>query len=176
MNTKLKWLSVALLALGGAACVVVPSGPTVTALPGTGRDFEQFRRDNMDCRGYAFHESGGRTADQAATDSAVGSAAVGTLVGALAGAAIGGRNGAGVGAGVGLLTGSAAGSGAAQHSAYGAQRRYDAAYVQCMYAKGHRVPVSGRFVSNETPYPAASTTPGYAPPPPPGMPPPPPPR
>ena len=25
------------------------------------------------------------------------------------------------------------------------QRRYDFAYIQCMYAKGHRVPVPGQF-------------------------------
>lgn len=29
-------------------------------------------------------------------------------------------------------------------SASGRQRRYDFAYVQCMYARGHRVPVIGR--------------------------------
>lgn len=27
------------------------------------------------------------------------------------------------------------------------QRRYDAAYIQCMYAKGHKVPVPGDFTS-----------------------------
>ena len=26
------------------------------------------------------------------------------------------------------------------------QRRYDFAYIQCMYAKGHRVPVPGQFI------------------------------
>jgi hypothetical protein len=41
------------------------------------------------------------------------------------------------------------------------QRRYDFAYIQCMYVKGHRVPVAGQF----TGAPA-----GAPPPPPPGTP------
>ncbi len=190
MKPNVKLSAIAVLALASAACVVVPSGPTVTAMPGTGKDFEQFRRDSAECRDYAYYETGGRTADQAATEAGVGSAAVGTVIGALAGAAIGGRQGAAVGAGVGLLAGSSAGVGAAQHSAHGAQRRYDAAYVQCMYAKGHRVPVAGRYSSNGAPqqgyyppppppgYPPPPPPQGYPPPPPPppGMPPPPPPR
>ena len=28
---------------------------------------------------------------------------------------------------------------------YADQQRYDAAYIQCMYAKGHQVPVVGQF-------------------------------
>src|SRR6266568_6172666 len=78
-----------------------------------------------------------------------------------AGAAIGGRSGAAVGAGGGLLVGSAAGADAADRSAYGVQRRYDYAFIQCMYAKGHKVPVSGRLTS------APPAGPAYAPPPPP---------
>ena len=41
----------------------------------------------------------------------------------------------------GLLFGAAAGSNAAGASYYAVQRRYDGAYLQCMYAKGNRVPV-----------------------------------
>ncbi|HEB3534083.1 TPA: hypothetical protein RZC51_005656, partial [Burkholderia cenocepacia] len=48
-----------------------------------------------------------------------------------------------VGAGAGLLAGSVVGAGAAQGSAYDVQRRYDYAYLQCMYAAGNRVPVPG---------------------------------
>lgn len=151
--------------LGG--CATVPTGPSVMVLPGTGRSFEQFRGDDAECRHYALEGVGGTTANQAATDSAVRSAAIGTAVGAAAGAAIGGREGAGVGAGAGLVVGSAAGADAARHSAYGSQRRYDNAYIQCMYAKGHRVPVHGRMM-------AQSRT-ENPPPPPPGTPPPPPP-
>lgn len=45
------------------------------------------------------------------------------------------------------------------------QRRYDNAYIQCMYAKGHQVP--GRDLPARTPVPSA----GSAPPPPPQAPP-----
>ncbi|HEX6005861.1 MAG TPA: YMGG-like glycine zipper-containing protein [Burkholderiales bacterium] len=157
---------VALLALAG--CVSVPTGPSVMVLPGTGKSFDQFRLDDYDCRGYAQSQVGGTT-DQVAENSAVKSAAIGTAVGALAGAAIGGNSrGAGVGAGVGLLAGSAAGAGAGQGSAYELQRRYDYAYQQCMYAKGHRIPVASRYGLSEQ---RASTPPppppgSYTPPPP----------
>jgi len=145
------------------ACVSVPSGPSVMVLPGTGKSFDQFRADDMDCRQFAYSQVGGTDANQVASESAVKSAAVGTVIGAAAGAAIGGRSGAAVGAGGGLLVGSAAGADAADRSAYGVQRRYDYAFVQCMYAKGHKVPVSGRFTS---------AAPAYAPSPPPPPPPP----
>jgi hypothetical protein len=164
-----------------AGCVTVPEGPSLMALPGSGKSFDQFRADDLDCRQYAQVQIGGASAGQIANDSAVKSAVVGTLVGAAAGAAINGSSGAGVGAGAGLLLGAAAGAGAGQSSAYGAQRRYDNAYVQCMYAKGDRVPVSGRQMSSRArPYytpPPPPSQPYYAPPPPPpGLPPPPPPR
>ena len=141
MNAARTVLTVSLPLLVLAGCAVVPTGPTAMVLPGSGKSFEQFRSDDMECRQYAHYQIGGRTAEQAAVDSGVRSAAVGTVVGAVAGAAIGGHNGAGVGAGTGLLLGSAAGSDAAQRSAYGSQRQYDNAYIQCMYAKGHQVPV-----------------------------------
>jgi len=158
-------LLVALLAL--AACVSVPTGPNVMVLPGTGKGFDQFRFDDGACRQYAYEQVGGVTPSKAADDSGLRSAAVGTVVGAAAGAAIDGSSGAAVGAGVGLLVGGLAGAGAAERSAYGAQRRYDIAYQQCMYAKGHRIPVSGRFAPS-SPAPQAS----YYPPPPPSQPPP----
>jgi outer membrane lipoprotein SlyB len=153
------------------ACVTVPEGPSLMALPGNGKSFDQFRADDYECRQYAQLQIGGSTPAQAANDSAVKSAVVGTLLGAAAGAAINGSSGAGIGAGAGLLFGSMAGAGAGQSSAYGLQRRYDHAYVQCMYAKGDRVPVSGRVMSSQS----YSTAPP-PPPPPPGPPPPPPPR
>jgi hypothetical protein len=143
------------------ACVTVPSGPSVLVLPGTGKSFDQFRADDMDCRQFAHSQVGGTDANRAASESAAKSAVVGTVLGAAAGAAIGGRSGAATGAGGGLLVGSAAGAGAAETSAYGVQRRYDYAFVQCMYAKGHKVPVSGRFTS------AQPAGPSYTPPPPP---------
>lgn len=153
-------LAVALLL---AACATVPDGPSVMALPGTGKGLEQFRTDDAYCRQFALQQSGGRSADQNAVDSGVRSAAVGTLLGAAAGAAMGGHEGAGVGAGTGLVVGGLAGTEAAERSAYGTQQRYDIAYVQCMYEKGHRVPVSGRLTVERS-------RPGYPPSPPPPAP------
>jgi hypothetical protein len=48
------------------------------------------------------------------------------------------------------------------------QRRYDAVFTQCMYAKGHKVPVRGSYQSNNPPQAARTPPP---PPPPPGQPP-----
>lgn len=156
-----------------AACASIPTGPSIMALPGTGRTFDQFRIDDSGCRQYAYEQIGGQTANRAAEESGVKSAAVGTALGAAAGAAMDGGSGAAVGAGVGLLMGSAIGTGYADQSAYGAQTRYDNAYVQCMYAQGHRVPVRGNFVTAPAPSPAAAPAsrpaaqqPYYPPPPP----------
>jgi len=172
--TSFRFAALPLLLLAG--CASVPSGPSMMALPGSGKNFDQFRADDADCRIYARQQSG--DANQAGVDAGVRSAAVGTVVGAVAGAAIGGHQGAGVGAGTGLVVGSLAGSGAAQSSTYGSQRVYDNTYVQCMYAKGHKVPVSGSFRQGQAPAPApapaASAPPaGYYPPPPDYAPPPP---
>ncbi|PLZ04474.1 hypothetical protein CY652_00540 [Burkholderia sp. WAC0059] len=168
----MKYTHLALLASLGVlgACAVVPTGPSVMALPGSGKTFDQFRVDDATCRQFAFQQVGGVSTNQAATNSAVGSAVVGTALGAAAGAAFGGGNGAAVGAGAGLLAGSLFGANSAQGSAYDVQRRYDYAYMQCMYAKGNRIPVAGGMSSAPPPQQR------YMPPPPPGsMPPPPPP-
>jgi hypothetical protein len=150
----------------------MPSGPSVLVLPGTGKSFDQFRGDDYMCRQFAFGQVGGVTPNQVAVASGVGSAAIGTAVGAAAGAAIGGGEGAAVGAGGGLLAGSAVGAGAASSSGYVAQERYDMSYIQCMYSKGHRVPVSGRFI-DESPAVGNSPPASVPPPPPPDAPPPP---
>jgi len=157
--------AVALLAL--SACVSVPNGPSIMSLPGSGKSFDQFRFDDAECRQFAAVQAGGTTPNQAAADSGVKSAAVGTAVGAAAGAAIGGSsNAAAAGAGAGLLVGALAGSGAANASSYTLQQRYDMGYTQCMYAKGHKVPVSGRFASaNERRQPRHYTPPPPPPPP-----------
>jgi Glycine-zipper domain len=177
MNTrdplKLSVLAVSVLI---AACTTMPSGPNVTVLPGTGKTFDQFRVDDDVCREYALERIGGASATQTAQQSGVESAVVGTLIGAAAGAAIGGNHqGAGVGAGTGLLVGSMAGAGTAESSSYALQRRYDTSYVQCMYAKGNQVPVSGRPLRRNEPAYYSPPPPVGAPPPPPvGAPPPPP--
>jgi outer membrane lipoprotein SlyB len=167
MSHPLKLLLVLPALLAASACTTMPSGPSMLALPGTGKTFDQFRADDLDCRQYANLQVGGTTPDQAAADSGVKSALVGTALGAAAGAAINGGQGAAVGAGAGLLMGALMGTAAGQNSAYALQQRYDYAYTQCMYAKGDKVPVSGRFVT-QSPQPA----PSYYPPPPPPPPPP----
>ena len=65
----------ALLLLGG--CVSMPSGPSVMVLPGTGKNFDQFRADEMDCRQFASSQVGGDTPDGAAENSVARSAALG---------------------------------------------------------------------------------------------------
>lgn len=167
MSAVLRVLAVFAL-LGLAACVTTPTGPSVMALPGSTKSFDQFRFDDGTCRQYAYEQVAGVTPARAAESSGVRSAAVGTVLGAAAGAAINGSSGAATGAGVGLLVGGLAGTAAANQSAYDAQRRYDTGYVQCMYAKGHRVPVYGRYTPDATRTPAP-----YYPPPPPGSAPPP---
>lgn len=154
------------------ACTVMPSGPSVMVLPGTGQSFDRFRADDVDCRQFAHYQIGGKATADNARESAVTSAAVGTAVGALAGAALGGDGrGAAVGAGVGLLAGAATGTDTSRESGYGSQRQYDNAYIQCMYAKGHRVPVPGNMNYSA---PVRAQDAGI-PPPPPGAPPAPPP-
>jgi len=126
-----------------AACATAPTGPSVLVLPGEDKTFDQFRADDYECRQYASFQVQGTTPDSIAADSGVKSAAVGTAVGAIAGGLIGGRDGAATGAGAGLIFGAAGGTGAARSSQMSAQRRYDYAFQQCMYAKGHKIPVSG---------------------------------
>ncbi len=175
-------LFILLIACILTACVNMPTGPSVMTLPGSGKSFDQFRYDDNECREYAYQQIGGKTPQQSSLTSGVESAAVATGLGAAAGAALGGGHGAAIGAGIGLLVGGLVGSGTASASGDVSQQRYDIGYIQCMYAKGHRVPVSGNItrdpptnsgVSQRISRPPADFTP---PPPPPGNPPPPPPR
>jgi hypothetical protein len=169
VNLRLR-ISLMMAALATAGCTTFPTGPSVMALPGNRMNFDQFRADDHECRIYAAQSVGGPDAQQAAVGSNVKSAAIGTAVGAVAGAAMGGSRGAGVGAGTGLLFGTVAGAGTADASGHTIQQRYDVGYTQCMYAKGHMVPVSGRFTSSpQGPTYAPPPAPGtYAPPPAPG--------
>jgi hypothetical protein len=143
----------ALVALCGCT-VAPPTGPSVMAMAGQGKTFEQFQADDGTCRSAAFDASGGNNSAQAATGNALGTAAIGTALGAAAGALIGSAGaavggGAAVGAGIGLLAGSAVGANGAQASTAGMQQRYDMTYIQCMASKGEQVP---QFAAN--PYPA----------------------
>ncbi|MGZ4955497.1 MAG: YMGG-like glycine zipper-containing protein [Methylobacter sp.] len=161
-------LATVILAVCG--CVSLPTGPSVMVLPGSGVSFEQFRNDDAVCQQYASFQVGGTTTKEAGVSSGVTSAAIGTALGAAAGAAIGGGRGAAIGAGTGLVGGSLVGAGTADSSMSATQQHYDVAYIQCMYSKGHQVPVSGQF-SNDT-YRQAAPPSSHVPPPPPGSPPP----
>jgi len=156
-----------------AGCVAPPEGPSVVALPGSNKSYQQFRYDEMSCR----HEASGSLAGASAQSSqnAVASATTGTLIGAAAGALIGAASGhagpgALIGAGSGLLIGSAAASGQQARSERTMGEDYDTQYVQCMYARGNRVPVSG-VVTDEVRQPpdynntapAAAVPPDYVP-------------
>jgi uncharacterized protein YcfJ len=188
----------ALLLLG--ACASTPTAPSMLVLPGSTKNFEQFRVDDIDCRQYAQMQIGSNSAELAQQDSIARSAIVGTVLGAVAGAAINGGHGAGVGAGAGLALGGLSGASSSQGTGYNLQQRYDISYQQCMYAKGNQIPsygtgnrrvvrpdarqmsaypapAQGAYPSGSQPaYPASSSYPaqtGYpAPPPPPEGPPP----
>ena len=141
---------IAVLAVAG--CVTVPSGPSVMVLPGTSKSFDAFQADNFACQQYAQATLGlGGPPGQPVVDQSAANAAVAaTIIGAAAGAAIGSVSGqagqgAAIGAGTGLLFGSAGAANAAGYSSYSTQRRYDNAYVQCMYAKGNQVPVRAGY-------------------------------
>jgi len=169
MMTLQKKLAVLGLAVGVGACAAIPpSGPGVMVLPGSNSNFAQFRADDAACQQYAM-QSIGQTPAQAAANSGVNSAAAGAALGAAAGALIGAASGdpasgAAIGAGTGLLVGSAGGVDAYGMAAYEMQERYDVAYVQCMYASGHQVPVPAGMGALSS-MPAGNTPPPPPPPP-----------
>ena len=161
---------VAIIIVSGslAACATYPSGPSMMALPGNGASFDQFRADDYECQNYAQQTLGGRTPQQAASDSGANTAAVGTVIGAAAGALLGAASGnagagAAIGAGSGLILGSASGTDSYAASGYLAQQRFDDAYIQCMYAKGHQVPVPASVANFQQSAPAYNAPPPSGP-------------
>jgi Glycine zipper len=158
-----------LVLLGG--CATLPTGPSVMVLPAAGKPFEQFQAEEAGCREWAAQQSGAVPGAPANQQTAVG-AAIGTAVGAGLGAAIGSASGhagtgAAIGAGTGLLMGTAAGANADQVAGGNAQRRYDMAYQQCMYAKGNQIPgAMGETRRGYGPPPLPPPPPGFGSPPP----------
>jgi hypothetical protein len=144
----------------GACTIAPPSGPTVLALPGPGKSFPEFQKDDDYCRGYAASRNQDAGQEAAAqSNNANATAVAGTLIGAGLGAALGslsGNAGAGaaVGAGAGLLGGASVAGDNAQAAADSLQGRYDTSYAQCMVGYGNTIQ------SQPAPY-------AYAPPPPP---------
>lgn len=162
------------------ACTVMPVGPSVMALPGSGKSVGQYQVDVADCQQHAssvIAASGGATA-AAADNSAASAAAAGALFGAAAGAILGSATGqagegAAIGAGAGLLFGGAAGSYYPAMSSYELQRGYDSVYLQCMYARGNKVPMRSGYARGPSRPVYLNTPPASASYPPPGTPPPP---
>jgi uncharacterized protein YcfJ len=108
-------------------------------MPAPGKPFDVFMAEEHLCRQYA-EQSIGSSPNEVASNNAVETAAAGVAIGTVVGALAGGREGAPIGAAVGLVAGSSAGSNEAAYASRDAQRRYDIAYEQCMYAKGNQVP------------------------------------
>jgi hypothetical protein len=159
-------LFLAMVAL--SACATIPTGPSVLVLPGPGKPFEVFQADDAVCRQWAAQQIG-MSPSETTNQTLVGGAAIGTLAGAALGAAIGAASGhagagAAIGAGSGLVGGTAAASGPAYAAGYAAQRRYDNAYQQCMYAKGNQIPGFAR--PSRPAIPPPPPPPGYTPGPP----------
>lgn len=154
-------------------CATLPTGPSVRVFPAPGKSFEQFQVDDAICRQWAG-ERIGISPQVVANQNTISGAAVGTVVGAGLGAAIGSASGhagtgAAIGAGSGMLLGASAGADSGRYYGYEAQRRYDLAYEQCMYAKGNQIPgVTTRRVRKIAPPPppgSYSVPPDYTPPP-----------
>ena len=101
-------------------CGIIPTGPSVMVLPGTGLSLEQFSKDNVTCQQFATFQVSG-TQNQADINNASANTNTSSTL-------------------------------------YETQLRYDMAYIQCMYGKGHQVPVFGQFtgltpVQVTSPYP-----------------------
>jgi len=160
-----RWGAPLILTALVSGCASAPTGPTVMVLPGLGKTFEQFNADDAACRQWGLQATG-RT-PQATVASGETSAAGGTPTGNAGGAASSAT--------------AAPSTGATTYSGQEGQWRYDMAYQQCMYSRGHQipgVPAAYRGVSTPASSPAMTTNPldsSAIPPPPPGPPPPPPP-
>ncbi|HZP75480.1 MAG TPA: glycine zipper family protein [Pseudolabrys sp.] len=139
-------LSLGLIGLGSlvlAGCASTgPATPTFASMPGKGKSYEAFRRDDAYCQQTAQASINYQSPGEEANKAQVQSAAVGTALGALAGAAIGSASGnmgagAAIGAGTGLAAGGVVGAGQAQQAGGSLQQRFDTTYAQCMTAKGN---------------------------------------
>jgi hypothetical protein len=163
----MKWarnlvLIVAGLALSG--CATVPTGPSVMVLPAEYKPFEVFQSEDLECRGWAAQQSGYPV--DAVNQNLAAGAAFGTILGAGLGAAIGAASGhAGTGAAIGAASGLIGGTAVASGPAYGAgwevQRRYDNAYLQCMYSKGNLIPGGGQASPRNSRVPPPPPPPGH---------------
>jgi hypothetical protein len=61
---KIQHLSALLLSLLITACASLPSGPSFMALPGSGKNFSQFRVDDNQCRLFAHEQVNSTSPEQ----------------------------------------------------------------------------------------------------------------
>ena len=142
MRKRIFFSVMLVLIIGG--CATMPTGPSVMVMPSPGKSFEQFQSDDAVCRQWAAQQIG-LSPQEVVNQNTASGAVAGTAVGAGLGAAIGSASGhagtgAAIGAASGLIVGASSGANAGQAYGWQAQRRYDIAYQQCMYAKGNLIP------------------------------------
>jgi hypothetical protein len=135
-------------------------------MPAPGKSFAVFSSEDAVCRQWAEQQTRPGAQEERTANTATG-AVVGTGIGAVAGAAIGsasGHAGAGalIGGASGLLAGTAIGAGSGEGYGREAQRRYDNAYMQCMYSYGNQIP--GYRPARVATAPPAAPPPASAPP------------
>jgi hypothetical protein len=139
-----------LLLSSGVAMAETPVGPPPDSPsemdaespppPDSQADNDQYRRDDLFCRRDAAARTGYVSPRRAARDeqarSMIGGTALGAAAGAIIGAATGtAATGAAIGAGAGLLGGTVVGSDNARRASDAVERRYAAAYYDCMAAR-----------------------------------------
>jgi hypothetical protein len=156
-----------------AGCAIVPTEPTVATFPGSQKSYDQFRDDHAFCRNQAYAtvsapqtatapvSAGPEGAPAASTSPAPAppaSAPPSTGTPAAGAMADGATQGSVAGApAVGSPTRPPAGA-----SSWDLQWYYDANYVQCMYARGNRVPAEMLYMGSGTAY--GMPPPNYPPP------------
>ena len=109
-------------------------------MPREGKSFEEFKKDDEECRAFAAKSV--KDGNAAALKEGAISAATGAAIGAAAGALYqgGSSQNVGTGAAIGMVGGAAVGAMGASNKESQAQTQYNTAYQQCMYTKGNQVP------------------------------------
>ncbi len=151
-------LAVAVIALLAAMPAQAIDGPRVVMVPPAGKPPDLFAAEADFCRS----EADSVTSTEPQGPTILSSAVVGTVLGAAVGSVLSSSryDRTAAGAVTGLIVGTASGVNRSAVNEALQQQRYDAAYAQCMLAKGN---LSPRFAYR----PAASATYAAAPPPPP---------
>ncbi len=141
MLPRKKYMLISLVLLVAAGCATVPTGPSVMVMPGPGKPFDLFQQEDVTCRQYARQQIGATPQETINNNTAAG-AVTGGAIGAGIGAILSGGHGPETvfGAATGAIIGGASGAESGRYHGYEAQRRYDIAYQQCMYANGNMVP------------------------------------